>query len=95
MRGVSVEILILILWLGLIVFVTMIALIKHYIQYSERIRFVKTEMKRAYDESEYLHYKHELTALRWSIIPGITPQRAIRISRYLKRKIRKARNSRH
>ncbi len=60
--------------------------------YFQAVKFVKLEIRRAGDWMSYVHWRRELSALRLSLIPGITPDRAKRIlkrfyrGKYLKEK---------
>ena len=48
----------------------------------QAVRYVKLEIARAYSWDEYVFWKLELSALRWSLIPGITPDRVKQIRRF-------------
>ncbi len=48
--------------------------IKYLADYFADVRYVKREINRAYSWNEYVYWKRELSALRWSILPGLTPK---------------------
>ncbi len=58
------------------------ALARFLANYSDAAKYIKMEINRAYNPSTYLHWKRELSALRWSIIPGLTPSRVKAIRRF-------------
>ncbi len=59
---------------GLALFI-MACLIKYIVCYLPQSKYIKMELNRACDSIEYIHWRHELSICRWSIIPGLTPDR--------------------
>lgn len=57
------------------------AIAKYLADYFADIRYVKMEVSRADSWNEYVYWRRELRALRWCIIPGLTPDRVKRIKR--------------
>ncbi|MEE1314764.1 MAG: hypothetical protein UHS49_03240 [Faecalimonas sp.] len=68
---------------GFIVILVAVVFVQYFRAYSEGTRYVKSKMKRAFDEEEYLYWKQRLRIMRWCVIPGVTPER---IERRLERK---------
>ncbi len=46
----------------------------YIMEWRKDIRYLKSEVQRAYDRGEYKYWKRELFAVRLSILPGITPK---------------------
>ena len=70
------------LWIlaGCAVFLPVLVLIvQFFVKYSHSLHYVKMKIERSDDWSEYVYWKKELTNLRWSILPGLTPERVKRI----------------
>ncbi len=63
-------------------FLLILCLIKYSLDYSSHIRYVKMELHRATSSRSRKHWKKELSALRWSILPGLTPERVKAIRRF-------------
>ncbi len=61
-----------------------IAAIKYCILYASDVRYVKMEISRSCSKKETEKWKRELRALRWSMLPGVTPDKVLRF--YKKRK---------
>ncbi len=66
---------------GGIALLLIVAIAKYLADYFADIRYVKMEVYRADDWDEYVYWRRELSALRWSIIPGLTPERVKRIKK--------------
>ncbi len=60
------------------------AAVKYLVAFYSEIKYVKMEMRRAYDWDEYVYWRRELRALRWCIIPGMTVDRVKAIKRNIK-----------
>lgn len=66
---------------GGVALLLIVAIAKYLADYFADIRYVKMEVYRADDWDEYVYWRRELSALRWSIIPGLTPERVKRIKK--------------
>ncbi len=64
-------------------FALAVALIVFWNRRRQEMRYVKMEMGRAETEREYQHWQRELTALRWCLIPGLSPAW---VARHLKKR---------
>lgn len=63
-----------------ILFLPILAVVvKYCMDYSKNVRYVKMEIDRSDEWDEYVYWKMELRNLRWSILPGLTPDRVKRI----------------
>ncbi len=71
---------------GSFVCLLLAALAKRLIEYRRDVRCIKMEIARAEDEEDAAEWRFELTALRWSLLPGITPERAKRVKYFFSRK---------
>ncbi len=81
----NTDLLLLILFGGVFALLMIAWLGKYLADYFADIKYVKTEARRAYDWKEYVYWRRELSALRWSIIPGLTPHIVKAIKRFFYR----------
>lgn len=56
-------------------------IIKYFADYAADLRYVKRRIAEADGWDEYVHWRHMLRCLHWSILPGLTPRRVRRIAK--------------
>ena len=81
----DIEIFLLVILIAIFVIPIFYKIITYFCEYREEIRFVKMEIKRAGSKSEYNYWKNELSAVRYSIIPGLNIERVKMIKKFLSR----------
>ena len=79
---ISDQILIILLFLLIFIIITFYFVFS-FRGWSQNLRYIKMEIRRAENESEANHWKRELKILYWSLIPGLTVQRIKKIIRFL------------
>ncbi len=79
------EIFLLVILIAIFVIPIIYKIITYFCEYREEIRFVKMEMRRSGSKSEYNYWKNELSAVRYSIIPGLNTEKVKKIKRFLSR----------
>ncbi len=62
-----------------------VAAVRYLLSYAKALRYVKAHLARATDWRSMVHWKRELSALRWSFIPGLTPKRVKAVRRFFYR----------
>ncbi len=62
-----------------------IKIVLYFIDGVQEIKYCKMEVRRAVGKREIKHWKRELSAARWSLLPGITPHRVHKIRRFFYR----------
>ncbi len=80
----NIDLLLLVLLGGGMGLLMIAAAVKYLMDFYSDIKYVKMEMRRAYDWNEYVYWRRELRALRWCIIPGLTVDRVKAIKRNIK-----------
>ncbi len=66
--------LIIILAVVAIIILLLVAFAKNLVEYSSAVKYLKMERDRAFSRRERRHWEREITAVRWSIIPGFNPK---------------------
>ncbi len=64
------------LFAALVIFV----LIKYFINYAAKVRYIKTKIDGADGWKDYVYWRKELRCYRLSVLPGLTPERVKNIS---------------
>ncbi len=77
----NTEILLLSLVCGGFAFLMIVAITRYLANYLADIKYVKMEVSHAKDWDAYVYWRRELSALRWSIIPGLSPDSVKRIKK--------------
>ncbi len=81
----NIELLIFLLLGSGISLLLLTALIKYFVCYYQDILNIKTEISRASCWREFVYWRSRLSVLRWSVLPGMNPERVKHIKRFFYR----------